>query len=71
MKPAAIKELTDDELRLAIEENQREALNLRIQAQTGQLENTARIRVVRRDIARLRTEASARSGPNPKETADD
>ena len=61
MKPADIRELTDDELRLAIEEHRHEALNLRLQAQTGQLENTARVRQVRRDTARLLTELSARS----------
>ena len=67
MKPADIRELTDDELARAIEEHRREALNLRLQAQTGQLENTARIRLVRRDLARLFTERSTRAG-EPQQT---
>lgn len=62
MKAADIRELTEEELVRAIEENRREILNLRLQAQTGQLENTARVRAVRRDIARLLTEQSARGG---------
>lgn len=61
MKASDIRELTDEELAYGIVENRREALNLRLQAQTGQLENTARIRLVRRDLARLFTERTARS----------
>jgi large subunit ribosomal protein L29 len=60
MKAAEIRELTDEELARTVEEHRREALNLRLQAQTGQLENTARIRVVRRELARLETENTAR-----------
>jgi len=60
MKPAKIREFTDDELRRGLEENRREALNLRLQQQTGQLENTDRVRQVRRDLARLMTEQAAR-----------
>lgn len=60
MKAAEIRELTDEELARAVEENRREALNLRLQAQTGQLENTARVRLVRRELARLETECSRR-----------
>ncbi len=53
MKAADIRQMTDEELTRSIEEHRREALNLRLQAQTGQLENTARVRHVRRDLARL------------------
>lgn len=60
MKPADIREMTDQELVRAVEENRRESLNLRLQAQTGQLENAARIRVVRRELARLLTERRQR-----------
>ncbi len=60
MKAAEIRELTDEELVLRVEEHRREALNLRLQAQTGQLENTARVRQVRRDLARMMTEKTAR-----------
>jgi len=61
MKPAEIRELTAEELVLRAEECRRETLNLRLQAQTGQLENTARFQDVRRDLARLETERTARS----------
>ena len=60
MKAADIRQMTEEELTRGMEENQREALNLRLQAQTGQLENTARVRLVRRDIARMLTEKTAR-----------
>lgn len=60
MKASAIQELTDIELVQAVETGRREILNLRLQAQTGQLENTARITQVRRDVARMLTEQTAR-----------
>lgn len=60
MKPSAIREMTDVELTAALEEHRRELLNLRHQAQIGQVTNTARLRMVRRDIARLLTEINAR-----------
>ncbi|HCN10112.1 MAG TPA: 50S ribosomal protein L29 [Lentisphaeria bacterium] len=55
MKVSDIREYTDEELIKGLEDTQREYLNLRIQAKTGQLENTARLRLVRRDIARIRS----------------
>lgn len=60
MKAAQIREFTDEELTRALDDARHEALNLQLQKQTGQLENTARIRQVRRDIARLKTEQTAR-----------
>ena len=54
-KISDIREYTDEELVKGLEDAQREYLNLRIQAKTGQLENTARMRLVRRDIARIRS----------------
>jgi len=60
MKPAQVHELTAEELDKNLGDNRREAFNLRLQAQTGQLENNARIRLVRRDIARIMTEKTAR-----------
>lgn len=59
--PADIRAMTDDEFEQAMAENHREALNLRLQLQTGQLENTARIRILRREYARLMTESTARA----------
>ncbi len=46
---------TDDELAGQLGELKREAFNLRFQSATGQLEKPARIRTVRRDIARIKT----------------
>ncbi len=64
MKAAEIRELTAEELALRAEECRRETLNLRLQAQTGQLENSARFQIVRRDLARLQTEITARKRSN-------
>ena len=61
MKAAEVRQMTSEELDRGIEEHHREALNLRLQAQSGQLENTARVRLVRRELARLLTEKTARS----------
>ena len=60
MKVQEIHELTTDELVKQLEDLQKELLNLRIQARIGQLENTARIRIVRREIATVRTEKHLR-----------
>ncbi len=46
---------SDDELRDQIRDLKKEAFNLRFQKASGQLENTARQRQVRRDIARAKT----------------
>ena len=55
------RELTDAELVTKVADLQREKLNLKIQSRTGQLEKTARVREIRRDIARLYTEQTARA----------
>lgn len=49
------KTKTPDELRDQLLALKKEAFNLRFRQATGQLENTARIRVVRRDVARIKT----------------
>lgn len=55
MDAADIRTKTEDELKEQIQELKKEALNLRFQRASGQLEATARIRQVRKDIARVRT----------------
>ncbi len=60
MKPAEIRAMQDEELKSRLLDLKREQMNLRFQLATGQLENTARIRQVRRDIARIKTELTAR-----------
>lgn len=50
-----ISELSADELTNRLRDLKQEGLNLRLQAATGQLENTARIQAVRREIAQVNT----------------
>ena len=52
---------TDDQLQESLGELKREAFNLRFQAATSQLEKPSRVREVRRDIARIKTQQSARA----------
>ena len=49
---------SDDQLVEQLSELKREQFNLRFQRATGQLENTGRVRIVRRDIARIKTVAA-------------
>ena len=58
MKAADIRLLTDDQIADELERLRKEQFNLRFHRATGQLENTARVRQVRRDIARVVTIAS-------------
>ena len=60
MKASEIRNLTDDELIKQVKDSKDELLKLRIQSKTGQLENSARIRTLRKDIARIKTEQTAR-----------
>ena len=55
-----IAELSSDELQSRLQELKQEALTLRIQQATGQLENPARRRMVRREIARVMTTLNQR-----------
>ena len=55
MKVSELKELTPDQLDDQLSTLKKEQFNLRFQVATSQLENSARIRQVRRDIARLKT----------------
>jgi large subunit ribosomal protein L29 len=64
MKPADIRAMTIDQIDDEVLKLKKEHFNLRFQRATGQLENTARVREVRRDIARLKTVAQQkRRGP--------
>jgi large subunit ribosomal protein L29 len=55
MKAADVRARTDDELTEQLDTLGRESFNLRFQRANGQLENTSRIRQVRRDMARIKT----------------
>jgi large subunit ribosomal protein L29 len=60
-KVKPVGEMTPDELQLQLRELKQEALNLRLQKATGQLENSARIRQVRRETAQVMTAITAKS----------
>jgi large subunit ribosomal protein L29 len=55
MKAQDVRAKTDDELTTQIDDLRKEQFNLRFQRASGQLENTARVRQVRRDVARMKT----------------
>ncbi|MGB5068600.1 MAG: 50S ribosomal protein L29, partial [Albidovulum sp.] len=55
MNADELKTKTPDQLRDALVALKKEAFNLRFQQATSQLENTARMRAVRRDVARIKT----------------
>ena len=61
MKAEEVRTKTLDQLNEELENLCKEAFNLRFQRVSGQLENTARVRAVRRDIARIKTVLSEKS----------
>ncbi|MGD9874443.1 MAG: 50S ribosomal protein L29 [Kiritimatiellia bacterium] len=60
MNASEIKELTGEELAQRKDDARKELFNLRLQQTGGQLEKPSRIRDIRRDIARMNTEARKR-----------
>ena len=60
MKYKDIQELTDEELAKKLEDGRAELFNLRFQMATNQLDNTARVKSVKHDIARVQTEMRVR-----------
>lgn len=60
MKASEIRDFSNDDLQKAIKESHAELFNLRFQMATSQLDNTARVKQVKKDIARLKTEVRAR-----------
>ncbi len=76
MKAADVRAMTVDQLDEEVLKLKKEQFNLRFQRATGQLENSARVRLVRRDIARMKTIASEKRGgisrpqPAPKPQAE-
>jgi large subunit ribosomal protein L29 len=55
MSATELREKSLDELREQLSTLKKEAFNLRFQQATGQLENTARVKTVRREVARVKT----------------
>jgi large subunit ribosomal protein L29 len=58
MKADDVRAMTPDQLSDELMKLKKEQFNLRFQRATGQLENTGRVRIVRRDIARIKTIAA-------------
>src|SRR6476661_3993586 len=72
MKAADARAMTLDQLDDEVLKLKKEQFNLRFQRATGQLENTSRVRTIRRDIARMKTIAAQKRGgtPEPASKAD-
>ena len=67
MKAEDYRVKTPDQLKADMIQLQKEQFNLRFQRASGQLENTARVRAVRRDIARIKTFLALKgASPSPK-----
>ena len=60
MKAAEMRELSAEDLQVKLKEAKAELFNLRFQMATSQLDNTARVKQVKKDIARIMTEMRAR-----------
>ena len=65
MKPPEIRTKSDDQLKESLIGLRKEAFNLRFQRASGQLENTTRMRTIRRDIARIKTILTQRRAVPP------
>ncbi len=55
MRPAELRDLPEEELLARLDSSKEELFNLRFQLATGQLDNSARLKAVRREIARILT----------------
>lgn len=62
MKAKDLRDLTDDELESKLADTRQELFNLRFQSATGALENSARLRLAKREIARILTVRHEREG---------
>ena len=66
MKTSDARAMSPDQIEDEVLKLKKEQFNLRFQRATGQLENTARVRLVRRDIARLKTAAQQKRAGETK-----
>ena len=69
MDASELRPKTSDELKTQLADLRKEQFNLRFQRASGQLENTARVRQVRRDIARIMTILGERGRAQPAAAA--
>jgi len=65
-RPSELRELTDDELEHRLADRRQELFNLRFQSVTGALENSARLKLTKREIARILTVVNEREGAKGK-----
>jgi large subunit ribosomal protein L29 len=68
MKIGDVRAMSTDQLEDEILKLKKERFNLRFQRATGQLENTSRVRTIRRDIARMKTVAKQKSAAGAAES---
>ena len=61
MRPRQLRDMSDDELEQALHDRRQELFNLRFQSATGALENPSRIRLAKREIARILTVRNERA----------
>jgi len=65
-RPSELRELSDEELGHRLSERRKELFNLRFQSVTGALENSARLRLTKREIARILTVVNERESEKAK-----
>jgi large subunit ribosomal protein L29 len=65
-RPSELRELSDDELDHRLTERRQELFNLRFQSVTGALENSARLKLTKREIARILTVQTERQATAAK-----
>jgi large subunit ribosomal protein L29 len=68
MRARQLRDLSDDELQRRLAETRQELFNLRFQSATGALENSARLRLAKREIARILTIAHERESTTERTT---
>jgi large subunit ribosomal protein L29 len=66
LRPRELRDLTDEELEDKLSERRQELFNLRFQSATGALENSARLRLAKREIARILTVRNERASETEK-----
>ena len=69
MRARDLRDLTDDELEHRLSDTRQELFNLRFQAATGALENTTRLKLAKREIARILTVVNEREAEKAKATS--
>ena len=68
MRARELRDLTDEELENRLADTRQELFNLRFQAATGALENSTRLKLAKREIARILTVRNERAGSLMRET---